>query len=68
MKGWNGNLLKKSLTDLGFCEKWTNWIMKCITTTSFSMIYNQETGNNFQVERGIREGNPISPHIVTIFV
>lgn len=38
---------------LGFYEKWVNWIMQCISTTSFSIIVNGRLGMNFQIESGI---------------
>lgn len=37
------DFIKKCIDDLGVCEKWTNWIMQCITTTAFRMILNEKT-------------------------
>lgn len=49
-----GALIKKQFSNLGFWEKWTHGIMKCITITIFSMIVNQKTGNRFKPELGTR--------------
>lgn len=42
--------------------------MQCITITTFSMILNEKTGDNFQPERGSREGDPIAPYIIVMCV
>lgn len=41
------DFVKKYLTDLGFCARWSNWIIQCITTSSFKVIVNDGTGNFF---------------------
>lgn len=37
MIDWIGISLE-CLTDLGLCDRWTNWIMQCVTRTSFKII------------------------------
>jgi len=39
----------------------TNWIMTCITSTSFVVLINGEATYFFRSGRGVREGCPLSP-------
>lgn len=56
--------LFKIFNDLGYCEKWANWIIQYITITTFSMIINGKPDNIFQHRRGIHQGDPISPYFI----
>lgn len=49
------------LTHLGFPIPFIRWIMCCISTVSFSVIINGSASNFFHVERGLRQGCPLSP-------
>lgn len=49
------------LTHLGFGIAFIRWIMSCITTVSFSVLINGATSPFFHVERGLRQGCPLSP-------
>jgi len=48
---------------MGFKKKWIDLIRKCVTTTSFSVIFNGEPLEKFKPTRGIRQGDPISPYL-----
>lgn len=37
-----------------FLDKWTNWMMALITTTSFLVLVNDISGDIFRSERDIR--------------
>ena len=49
------------LTHLGFNLDFIRWVMSCISTVSFVVLINGATSPFFHVERGLRQGCPLSP-------
>jgi hypothetical protein len=45
---------------LGFHPTWINWIGKCITTSSFSILLDGSPYGNFKPTRGVSQGDPLS--------
>lgn len=48
---------------MGFNEVWCNWIYKCISSVSYSVLINEEPTKVIKPHRGIRQGDPISPYL-----
>ncbi|XP_057958536.1 uncharacterized protein LOC131151298 [Malania oleifera] len=53
--------LEGMLEKLNFPSIMINWIMQCVTTTSFSISFNGGYHGFFKGRRGIRQGDPLSP-------
>ena len=58
--------LKMILTHLGFPHTLINWIMGCISTVSFAILINGAASARFNINRGIRQGCPLSPLLFLI--
>jgi len=51
------------LKEMGFDIKWRQWIKVCTTTASISILVNGTPSKPFKMQRGLRQGDPISPYL-----
>ncbi|XP_057545956.1 uncharacterized protein LOC130824951 [Amaranthus tricolor] len=57
------SFLRKVLEKLGFGRKWIAWIMECVSSASMSILVNGSPLRPFKMEKGLRQGDPLSPYL-----
>lgn len=53
---------------MGFGDKWITWISRCVYIALVSILVNRSPGPLFHMERGLRQGCPLSPLLFNFMV
>ncbi|GKD30297.1 cysteine-rich receptor-like protein kinase [Tanacetum coccineum] len=59
----NWSFLLNIMNRMGFGDKWCKWVEMCLRSSKMSVLVNGSPTEEFDLERGVRQGDPLSPFL-----
>nr|GEW71103.1 reverse transcriptase domain, reverse transcriptase zinc-binding domain protein [Tanacetum cinerariifolium] len=59
----NWRFLRDIIKKMGFEDKWCKWVDYCLSSSSISILVNGSSSEEFRLEKGVRQGDPLSPFL-----
>ena len=57
------SFIEAVMRKMGFSKVWITWIIRCATSIKYKVLMNGQPTENIVQERGLRQGDPLSPFI-----
>ncbi|GJV67326.1 reverse transcriptase domain, reverse transcriptase zinc-binding domain protein [Tanacetum coccineum] len=62
----NWRFLLDIMKKMGFGNRWCKWVESCLSTSSMSILVNGSPSKEFGIERGVRQGDHLSPFLFNL--